>query len=131
MNEPIQPLDDIRIIDLTHYVNGPYATMLLSYLGADVIKVESPNWGDGIRSVYRPVGQSSGVPFALMNSNKRSITLNLKSDEGKEIFKRLVKNADVVVENYEAGTMDRMGLGYEVLKEINPRLIYASGTGYG
>ena len=131
MIEPIQPLDDIRIIDLTHYINGPYATMLLSYLGADVIKVESPNWGDGIRSVYRPVGQSSGVPFALMNSNKRSITLNLKSDEGKEIFKRLVKNADVVVENYEAGTMDRMEIGYEVLKQINPRLIYASGTGYG
>ncbi|HXR34805.1 MAG TPA: CoA transferase [Candidatus Binataceae bacterium] len=131
MNEPIQPLDDIRIIDLTHYVNGPYATMLLGYLGADVIKVESPQWGDGIRSVYRQPGQKSGVPFALMNSNKRSITLNLKSDEGKEIFKRLVKKADVVVENYEAGTMDRMGLGYDVLKEINPRLIYASGTGYG
>lgn len=131
MNEPIQPLDDIRIIDLTHYVNGPYATMLLGYLGADVIKVESPQWGDGIRSVYRQPGQNSSVPFALMNSNKRSITLNLKSDEGKEIFKRLVKKADVVVENYEAGTMDRMGLGYDVLKEINPRLIYASGTGYG
>ncbi len=131
MSEPVQPLDDIRIIDLTHYVNGPYATMLLGYLGADVIKVESPQWGDGIRSVYRQPGQKSGVPFALMNSNKRSITLNLKSEEGKEIFKRLVKKADVVVENYEAGTMDRMGLGYEVLKEINPRLIYASGTGYG
>ena len=105
--------------------------MLLGSLGADVIKVESPQWGDGIRSVYRQPGQKIGVPFALMNSNKRSITLNLKSDEGKEIFKRLVKKADVVVENYEAGTMDRMGLGYDVLKEINPRLIYASGTGYG
>jgi len=127
----MQPLDDIRIVDLTHYINGPYATMLLGYLGAEVIKVESPAWGDGIRSVYRPPGQPSGVPFALMNSNKRSITLNLKSDEGKKIFKRLVKKADVLVENYEAGTMDRMGLGYEVLKQVNPRLIYASGTGYG
>lgn len=131
MNQPLQPLDDIRIIDLTHYINGPYATMLLAQLGAEVIKVESPPWGDGIRSVYRPPGQSSGVPFALMNSNKRSITLNLKNEQGKEIFKRLVKKADVVVENYEAGTMDRMGLGYDVLKQVNPRLIYASGTGYG
>ncbi|HZY58712.1 MAG TPA: CoA transferase [Candidatus Binataceae bacterium] len=131
MSEPLQPLDDIRIIDLSHYINGPYATMLLSYLGAEVVKVESPQWGDGIRSVYRPPGQKSGVPFALMNSNKRSITLNLKSAEGKEIFKRLATKADVVVENYEAGTMDKMGLSYAVLKEINPRLIYASGSGYG
>jgi len=72
-----------------------------------------------------------GMAFALMNANKRSITLNLKTDEGREIFKRLTRMADLVVENYEAGTMDRMGLGYDVLKEVNPRIIYASSTGYG
>jgi len=132
MSEPILPLDDIRVLDLTHFVNGPYATMLLSYMGAEVTKIESPQWGDGMRPGYRRSrDQPIGMAFALMNSNKRSITLNLKSEEGKDIFKRLARKADVVVENYEAGTMDRMGLGYEVLKDVNPRIIYASSTGYG
>lgn len=132
MSETVLPLDDIRVLDLTHFVNGPYATMLLSYMGADVMKIESPKWGDGMRVGYRTSReQPFGMAFALMNSNKRSITLNLKSDEGKEILKRFVRKADVIVENYEAGTMDRLGLGYEVLKEVNPRIIYASSTGYG
>lgn len=132
MNQTILPLDDIRVLDLTHFVNGPYATMLLSYMGAEVTKVESPKWGDGMRPGYRrSKDQPLGMAFALMNSNKRSITLNLKSDEGKQIFKRLVSKADVVVENYEAGTMERMGLGYEVLAEVNPRIVYANSTGYG
>jgi len=126
------PLDDIRLIDLTHFVNGHYATMLLSYMGAEVTKVESPKWGDGMRPGYRrSKEQPVGMAFALMNSNKRSITLNLKSDEGKELFKLMVGKADIVVENYEAGTMERMGLGYEVLAKINPRIIYASSSGYG
>ncbi len=125
------PLDDLRVLDLTHYYNGPYATMLLSYLGADVIKIEGPPFGDGMRPLYKAEGKPFGIPFALMNSNKRSVTLNLKSDEGKVIFKKLVAKADIVVENYAAGTMDSMGLGWEVLRAINPRLIYASGTGYG
>ncbi|MGA2410249.1 MAG: CoA transferase [Candidatus Binataceae bacterium] len=132
MNDPIRPLDDIRVLDLTHFVNGPYATLLLSYMGAEVTKIEAPKWGDGMRVGYRPSKEVPiGIAFALMNANKRSITLNLKSDEGKAIFKRLVCKADVVVENYEAGTMDAMGLGYDVLKEVNPRIIYASSTGYG
>jgi CoA:oxalate CoA-transferase len=132
MNPPIQPLDDIRILDLTHFVNGPYATLLLSYMGAEVTKIEAPQWGDGFRAAFRPSKEVPvGLAFALMNANKRSITLNLKSDEGKDIFKRLVLKADIVVENYEAGTMDRMGLDYDVLKEVNPRIIYASSTGYG
>jgi len=132
MNQSILPLDDIRVLDLTHFVNGPYATMLLSYMGAEVTKVESPKWGDGMRPGYRRTKeQPIGMAFALMNSNKRSITLNLKSAEGKDLFKRLVRNADVVVENYEAGTMDRLGLGYEVLAGINPRIVYASSSGYG
>src|ERR1700730_13032197 len=97
------PLDDLRVLDLTHYYNGPYATMLLSYLGAEVIKIEGPPYGDGMRALYRRDDQPFGIPFALMNSNKRAITLNLKSDEGKEIFKRLVRKADLVVENFEAG----------------------------
>jgi formyl-CoA transferase len=132
MNRPILPLEDIRVIDLTHFVNGPYATMLLGYMGAEVIKVESPKWGDGMRPGYRrSADQPIGLAFALMNSNKRSVTLNLKSDGGCEIFKRMVQKADVVVENYEAGTMGRMGLGYDVLRAVNPRIIYASSTGYG
>jgi CoA:oxalate CoA-transferase len=132
MNQPILPLQDIRVLDLTHFVNGPYATMLLGHMGAEVIKVESPKWGDGMRPGYRrSADQPIGLAFALMNANKRSITLNLKSEEGGAIFKRLVRTADLVVENYAAGTMERMGLSYEVLREVNPRIIYASSTGYG
>jgi CoA:oxalate CoA-transferase len=131
MADAVLPLDDLRVLDLTHYYNGPYATMLLAYLGAEVIKIESPNFGDGARPLYRPSGKPFGIPFALMNSNKRAITLNLKTPEGCELFKRMVAKADVVVENFAAGTMDKLGLGYEVLRAVNPRLIYASGTGYG
>jgi CoA:oxalate CoA-transferase len=131
MSEYPLPLDDLRVLDLTHYYNGPYATMLLGYLGADIIKIEEPMYGDGMRALYRAPGQPFGIPFALMNSNKRAITLNLKSAEGAAIFKRLVLKSDIVVENFAAGTMDKMGLGWETLRKINPRLIYASGTGYG
>lgn len=131
MTAAVLPLDDLRVLDLTHYYNGPYATMLLAYLGAEVIKIESPDSGDGARPLYRPPGKPFGIPFALMNSNKRAITLNLKTAEGCELFKRMAQTADVLVENFAAGTMDKLGLGYEVLRELNPRLIYASGTGYG
>ncbi|MBV8359414.1 MAG: CoA transferase [Deltaproteobacteria bacterium] len=131
MTDAVRPLDDLRVLDLTHYYNGPYATMLLAYLGAEVIKIESPDSGDGARPLYRPSGKPFGIPFALMNSNKRAITLNLKAPEGCELFKRMIAKADMVVENFAAGTMGKLGLGYEVLREINPRLIYASGTGYG
>jgi len=131
MTNSILPLDDLRVLDLTHYYNGPYATMLLGYLGAEIIKIESPGSGDGARPLYRPLGKPFGIPFTLMNSNKRAITLNLKAVEGCELFKRMVRKADVVVENFAAGTMDKLGLGYQILREVNPRLIYASGTGYG
>jgi CoA:oxalate CoA-transferase len=131
MGQPMLPLDDLRILDLTHFYNGPYATLLLSYLGAEVIKIEAPGFGDGGRALFRRKGMPYGTPFALLNSNKRSVTLNLKSDEGRSLFKRLVRRADIVVENYAAGTMDSMGLGYEVLRAENPRLIYASSTGFG
>jgi CoA:oxalate CoA-transferase len=131
MSEPTLPLDDIRVLDLTHFYNGPYATMLLGYLGAEVIKVEAPERGDGVRALYRRAAQPFGMPFALLNFNKRSVTLNLKSDRGKEIFLRMVRGADVLVENFAAGSMEKMGLGYDLLREINPRLVYATGTGYG
>lgn len=131
MGQPMLPLDDLRILDLTHYYNGPYATLLLSYLGAEVIKIEAPGFGDGGRALFRRKDKPYGTPFALLNSNKRSVTLNLKSDEGRALFKRLARKADIVVENYAAGTMDSMGLGYEVLRAENPRLIYATSTGFG
>jgi crotonobetainyl-CoA:carnitine CoA-transferase CaiB-like acyl-CoA transferase len=131
MGQPLLPLDDLRILDLTHFYNGPYATFLLSNLGAEVIKVEAPGVGDGARALFRRKGKPYGTPFALLNSNKQSITLNLKDAEGQALFKRLVRNADIVVENYAAGTMDSMGLGYEVLRAENPRLIYATSTGFG
>lgn len=131
MGQPLLPLDDLRILDLTHYYNGPYATFLLSHLGAEVIKVEAPGSGEGGRALFRRKDNPYGAPFALLNSNKQSITLNLKSVEGQTLFKRLVREADIVVENYAAGTMDAMGLGYEVLRAENPRLIYATSTGFG
>ena len=127
----VTPLDDIRVLDLTHFINGPYATMLLGYMGAEIVKIEAPRYGDGFRPLSKSPGHPFGLPFAMMNLNKRAITLDLKSARGKEIFKRLVARADLVVENYAAGTMTRMGLDYGTLSRINPRLIYASGTGYG
>lgn len=126
-----EPLADLRILDLTHYYAGPYATMLLSFLGAEVIKIEAPGVGDGGRALFRKRDRSYGYPFAVLNSNKRSITLNLKSEQGKTLFLRMVKTADLVVENFAAGTLESMGLGYETLRARNPRLIYATNTGFG
>ncbi|HVA81555.1 MAG TPA: CoA transferase [Candidatus Binataceae bacterium] len=131
MPQAIQALDDIRILDLTHFYNGPYATLTLAFLGAEVIKVEPPGRGEGGRTLYKAPGAALGLPFAMMNSNKRSITLNIKSERGKDIFRRLVSRFDVLVENFSLGTMKALGLGYETLMALNPRLIYATGTGYG
>jgi CoA:oxalate CoA-transferase len=128
---PVRPLDDIRVLDLTHFYNGPYGTLLLSYLGAEVIKIEPPGHGEGMRALYRAPGREISIGFAILNVNKRSITLNLKSEEGRDIFKRMVASADVVAENFAYGAMEGFGLGYEVLRAINPRLIYATGKGYG
>jgi CoA:oxalate CoA-transferase len=128
---PVRPLDDIRVLDLTHFYNGPYGTLLLSYLGADVIKIEPPGHGEGMRALYRAPGREISIGFAILNVNKRSLTLNLKSEEGRDLFKRMVARADVVAENFAYGAMEGFGLGYEVLRAINPRLIYATGKGYG
>ncbi len=123
-------LSDIKVLDLTRVLAGPYATMLLADLGAEIIKIEQPEKGDDSRA-YGPYKNGESAYFMSLNRNKESLTLNLKTPEGKEILKSLVKQVDVLVENFRPGTMEKLGLGYEVLKEINPRLIYASSTGYG
>jgi CoA:oxalate CoA-transferase len=128
---PVRPLDDIRVLDLTHFYNGPYGTLMLSYLGADVIKIEPPGHGEGMRPLYRAPGREISIGFAILNVNKRSVTLNLKAEEGRELFKRMVARADVVAENFAYGAMESFGLGYDVLRAINPRVIYATGKGYG
>ena len=122
------PLADIRVLDLTQIYNGPYATFLMAMAGAEVIKVEPPG-GEFLRR--RDGHSGAGVPFAMLNANKRSISLNLKTEKGKAIFLDLAKKVDVVAENFAPGVMDRLEIGYETLKRINPGLIYASGSGYG
>ena len=123
-------LSDIKVLDLTRVLAGPYATMVLADHGAEIIKIEQPEKGDDSRA-YGPYKNGESAYFMSLNRNKESITLNLKTPEGKEILKELVKKVDVLVENFRPGTMEKLGLGYEVLKEINSRLIYASSTGYG
>jgi formyl-CoA transferase len=128
MNEPFK---GIRVLDLSRIVVGPYCTMVLGDLGAEVIKIEQPGVGDDTRKWGPPFAGGESAYFFSLNRNKKSLTLNLKAEEGREIFKRLVALSDIIVENYRVGTMERMGLGYEVLKGINPRLIYCTISGYG
>jgi len=134
----MQPLEGIRVLDLTRALAGPYCTMMLGDLGADVIKVERPGQGDDSRGwgppfVGEPYGPYPGESayFIAANRNKRSITVNLKSPEGQEIVRRLAASSDVLVENFRTGALDRMGLGYDDLHALNPRLIYCSISGYG
>jgi formyl-CoA transferase len=125
-------LDGIRVIDFTHDQAGPACTQMLAWLGADVIKIERPPHGDRARRLwYSDRPDIDSYFFLLLNSNKRSTVINLKTDEGKEIARRLVREADVVAENLGPGVMDRLGLGYEAVKELNPRAIYASVKGFG
>lgn len=125
-----KPLKGVKILDLTHAYSGPFCTMHLADQGAEVWKLEAPGKGDQSRNWAPFINGSSGY-YAYINRNKLGITLDLKSDEGKEIFKELITKVDVVVENFRVGTMEKLGLGYEVLKEINPGLIYASISGFG
>jgi len=124
------PLAGIRVVDATHMLAGPYCTWILGALGADVIKVERRGAGDFTRIIAPFVGDAS-IYFQSVNRNKKSLTLDLKHAQGKEIFKKLISTADVFVENNRAGAMDRLGLGYEALSEINPRIICASISGFG
>ncbi len=123
-------LDGIKVLDLSRLLPGPFCSMLLADLGADVIKVEDPKVGDYIRWWPPKVGRNSGF-HVVLNRNKRSLSLNLKAAEGKEIFRKLAKDADVVLEGFRPGVMDKLGLGYKALSEINPRLVFCAISGYG
>lgn len=122
------PLSGITVIDLSHVYNGPYATFLMAMAGANVIKVE-PFQGEHLRS--RGDMGGAALPFAMLNSNKQPVTLNLKSAKGRELLKEMIQRADILVENFAPGVMDRLGLGAVELHKVNPRLIYGSSSGYG
>jgi formyl-CoA transferase len=124
-------LEGIKVVDLARVVAGPMCTMMLADLGAEVIKVERPRAGDDTRRWGPPWAGSESAYYLSLNRNKRSITLDFKTEQGKEVVRRLAREADVFIENYKAGTLDRLGLGYEDLKQVNPRLVYCSITGYG
>lgn len=126
----IGALNGIMVLDLTRVLAGPFSTMWLASMGANIIKIENPAEGDITRS-YGPFVNDISAYFCTINRNKRAITLNLKSEEGKEIFLKLVRKADIVIENFRPGVMDRLGLGYQKLANINERIIYASISGFG
>jgi formyl-CoA transferase len=126
-----QALDGVRVLDLTHVQSGPSATQILAWLGADVIKVEAPGRGDITRGQLRDLPGVDSLYFTMLNANKRSITLNMKSDEGKAVFGQLVTTADVLVENFGPGVVDRFGFTWDRLRELNPGLVYASIKGFG
>ncbi len=123
-------LSGVTVLDLSRVLAGPYCGMLLADMGADVIKVEMPGVGDDSRA-FGPFVNGESAYYINFNRNKRGVTLNLKHPKGKEVFLNLVKQADILIENYRPGTMEKLGLGYEVLKEINPRLVYGAVSGFG
>ncbi|MGH2375629.1 MAG: CaiB/BaiF CoA transferase family protein, partial [bacterium] len=125
------PLDDLLVVDLTRALAGPYCTLMLGDLGARVIKIETPEAGDDTRAWGPPFVNGESAYFLGINRNKESLTLNLKHPDGQEALRRLVRRADVLVENFRAGTMDRFGFGYPAALALNPRLIYASISGFG
>jgi len=131
MNGAARALDGVRILDFTHVQSGPTCTQLLAWFGADVIKVERPGVGDATRGQLRDIPDVDSLYFTMLNHNKRSITLNTKSEKGKAVLKRLVEHCDVLVENFAPGALDRMGFSWERIQEINPRMIYASVKGFG
>ncbi len=123
-------LDGIRVIDMTRVLAGPYCTLLLGDMGAEIIKIEVPGHGDDTRK-YPPFIGSESAYFMNLNRNKKSLTLNLKAAEGKAVFLDLVKRSDVLIENFRPGTMDDLGIGYAALKAVNPKIIYSSISGFG
>ena len=132
MNKPLPgPLDGIRVLDLTRVVAGPYCSMFLGDLGAEVVKVEQPGFGDDTRGWGPPFTGGESAYYLCINRNKQSVTLDLKSIEGVELLRQMTEVADVVIENFRPGTMERLGLGEQELRQFNPRLIYASLTGFG
>ncbi len=127
----MQALEGIKVLDLSRTLAGPFSTMMLGDMGADIIKVEQPGSGDETRRFTPPTWDGESCYYLSSNRNKRSITIDLKSSVGKEIIYKLVKEADVLVENFRTGTMEALGFGYEQLKEMNPRLIFCSISGFG
>ena len=130
MKQQPTALKGIRVLDFSHVFQGPVATQLLADYGADVIKVERPQSGDWSR-VWGPFVNGVSMPFANLNRNKRMLSINLKHEDGKSIMMKLVEESDVLVHNFRVGVMEKLGLGYEDLKVINPRLIYATSSGWG
>ena len=127
----MEALKGVKVLDMTHVQSGPTCTQLLAWFGADVVKVERPGVGDATRGQLRDVPEADSLYFTMLNSNKRSITLNPKKPEGAKIFTQLIKECDVMVENFAPGALDRMGFTWEKIQEINPRMIYASVKGFG
>jgi len=124
-------LEGVRVLDMTHVQSGPSCTQILAWFGADVIKIERPGEGDPTRGQLRDIPGVDSLYFTMLNANKRSITLNPKTEAGKKIFTRLIEKCDVMVENFAPGAIDRMGFPWETIQRLNPRLIYASVKGFG
>lgn len=126
----MRPLEGLVILDMTRVLAGPFAAMMFADMGADVIKIERPDGGDDTRT-YPPFQKGESAYFMSLNRGKKSVTLNLKDPRGKEILRELAKKSDALIENFKPGTMDKLGLGYDDLKKVNPRLIYAASSGFG
>src|SRR5260370_21456335 len=124
------PFSGLLVVDLTHVLNGPFGTTILSDLGARVIKIEPPGHGDDTRT-YGPFYKGQSLYFSFVNRGKESIVLNLKEETDRAIFLNMVRQADILTENFRPGVMDRLGFSYQSLSQLNPRLIYASSTGFG
>jgi len=127
----VRPLEGIKVLDFSRALAGPYCTMMLADMGAEIIKLEMPGRGDDSRSWGPPFVEGESTYFMSVNRNKKSITLNLKSEKSKEIVEKLIAKADVIVENFRPGTMEKLGLNYESVKELNPQIIFASISGFG
>ena len=124
-------LEGVRVLDLTQIMAGPYCTMMLADMGADVVKVEKPNGGDDTRRMGPPFIEGESAAFLGINRNKRSIVIDLRSDPGRELAQRMARESDVLVQNFRPGSLDRMGLGYEQVREINPAIVYCTISGFG
>ena len=125
------PLAGVKVMDLTQIMAGPYCTMMLADMGADVLKIEKPNGGDDTRRMGPPFIEGESAAFLGINRNKRSIVIDLRSDDGREIARRMARASDVLVQNFRPGALERMGLGYEQVREINPAIVYCTISGFG
>ena len=126
MDQNIRPLSDVSVLDLSRILAGPYCSMMLGDLGADVIKVERPGVGDDTRGWGPPEAGGEAAYYLCTNRNKRSLTVDIKAPEGREILLKLAKQSDILIENFKVGTLEKIGLGFEDLRKINPGIIYCS-----